>query len=82
MPLMLKIIPGVFSEDNIIQNVEVSQRVMWLETNRDKASPHLSAISQNKINQILKNNILFFLFFTLAFEVFSYVLSVFFGTET
>ena len=50
--------------------------------NRNKASPHLSVISQNKINQILKNNILFFLFFTLASEVFSYVLSVFFGTET
>ena len=45
--------------------------------NRNKASPHLSVISQNKINQILKNNILFFLFFTLASEVFSYVLSVF-----
>lgn len=40
----------------------------------DKASPHLSVFSQNKIKQILKNNILLFLFFTLASEVFSYVI--------
>lgn len=74
-------ISGVFSKDN---NTEPRG---FLESdvardNRDKASPHLSVISQNKINQILKNNILFFLFFTLASEVFSYVLSGFFGTET
>ena len=59
MPLTLKIIPGVFSKDKIIQNLEVSERA---NVARDKASPHLSVISQNKTNQRLKNNILFFLF--------------------
>ena len=48
---------------------------MWLET---KLHLICQLISQNKIAQILKNNTLFFLFFTLASKVFSYVLSVFF----
>ena len=82
MPLtQTKTISGVFSRDN---NTEPRG---FLESyvagdNRDKASPHLSVISQNKINQILKNNILFFLLFSLASRVFSYVLCSFFGTET
>ena len=77
MPLTLKQNQVSFQR-TILHNVEVLESYVA----RDKASPQLSVISQNKITQILKNNILFFLFFTLASEVFSYVLSGFFGTET
>ena len=76
-----KTMSGVFSKDNNTEPRGFLESYMARD-NRDKASPHLSVISQNKINQILKNNILFFLFFSLASEVFPYVLSSFFGTET